>query len=336
MNKSYIAGVGIFTGIAGALLANPAQADINIPENIAQKTPIPININPGQTSAINFENDEIVSYLILSDRSRIVYSLNASPESGEARSIFLRNIKPLNFPGEIASSKPNLFVVAVDNQGRQKQYEFIIDNTQNSDKNINIIPQRQEPKSEPINVINTDLGAATPEDIRIGLKYKLQQREIDPEDSIALYTAEAIAITLNGDQTLLALATEFDIPLSVLSEFGRTGLAQKAKFRVQKITNNKVNSLRTVRRSLIGKNNNNFVIDTDLGEANIKDLEFGLSVMFQRGYINEQEKKQISAIIKQIKTTNKNLSKQEQEKLQRVARLGLAFNARQRIFGTLD
>ena len=48
MNKSYITGIGLFTGITGALLANPAQADINIPENIAQKMPIPININPGQ------------------------------------------------------------------------------------------------------------------------------------------------------------------------------------------------------------------------------------------------------------------------------------------------
>ena len=335
MNKIYINGVGIFAGIAGALLTTPAQADINIPENIAQKEPIPINIIPGQTSAINFENEDIVSYLILSDRSKIVYSLNAPTDTGEARSIFLRNIQPLDFPGELTSSQPNLFVVAVDSQGVQRQYEFIIDNSQEYDTKINIIPKRRKAKEKPTNVINTDLGAATPEDIRIGLKYKLRKGQLSLDDPIALYTSEALAITLNEDKTLLALAREFDIPLSVLSEFGRTGLAQKAKFRIQE-ANNKTNPLRTARRSLIEKNITNFVIDTDLGEANLQDIKFGLSVMLNRGYINRQEAKTISEILKRIETSNTNLLAEEKEKLQRVGRLGLAFNARQRIFGTLD
>ena len=218
----------------------------------------------------------------------------------------------------------------------QRQYEFIIDNTQKSDSNINIIPKQQKAKTKPTNVINTDLGAASPEDIRIGLKYKLRKGEVSPEDPIALYTSEAIAITLNGDKTLLALAHELDIPLSVLSEFGRTGLAQKAKFRIQKINNNKVNPLRTARRSIIEKNITNFVIDTDLGEANLQDIKFGLSVMLNRGYINRQEAKTISEILKRIETSNTNLLAEEKEELQRVGRLGLAFNARRRIFGTLD
>ncbi|MDJ0596391.1 MAG: hypothetical protein QNJ72_41520 [Pleurocapsa sp. MO_226.B13] len=233
MKNSCVIGVGVCAGLAGALLVTPARADVNIPEDIAQKETIPIKIIPGQTSAINFKNDERVSFLILSDRSKIVYSLNAPTDSGQARSIYLRNIEPLDFPGEITSNQPNLFVVAIDELGRQRQYEFVVDNTQQHDSKINIIPEKEKTPKNRANVINTELGAATPEDVRIGLKYKLRKGEVSPEDPVALYTSEAIALTLNGQKTLLALAGEFDIPLSVISEFGRTGLAQKAKFRIQ-------------------------------------------------------------------------------------------------------
>ena len=337
MKNSCINGIGIGAGIAGAaLLATPAQADINIPENLAQKEVIPINIVPGQTSAINFENDERVSYLVLSDRSRIVYSLNAPTDSGQARSIFLRNIKPLNFPGEITSTRPNLFVVAIDEQGKQRQYEFVVDNTQQHDSKINIISEPKKTPKKPANVINTELGSATPEDVRIGLKYKLRKGEVSPEDPIALYTSEAIATTFNSPKTLLALAEELDIPLSVLSEFGRTGLAQKAKFRIQEANQRKANTLKSARRSLIEEQVDNFTLDTDLGEANLKDIKFGLSVMLKRETISEQKAQRISKIIQQAKSEARKLSLEERAELRNVGRLGLAFSSRLKILGTIN
>ncbi|MCC0175848.1 hypothetical protein I4641_02480 [Waterburya agarophytonicola K14] len=337
MNKSCIKGIGICAGVAGAFLVVPtAQADTNIPENIAQKEIIPINIIPGQTTAINFENDDRVSYLILSDRSKIIYSLNAPTDSGQAKSIFLRNIKPLDFPGEITSNQPNLFVVAIDDRGRQEQYEFIVDNSQKHDTKINITPEKKEAPKKPINVINTELGAATPADVRIGLKYKLRKAEISPNDPIALYTSEAIALTLNSQKNLLALAEELDIPLSVLSEFGRTGLAQKAKFRIQKANRKKANALKAARQSLIEEQSEKFVIDTDLGKANLEDIKFGLSVMQKRETITEQKAQRISKIIKQAMNEKRKFSARDKEELSNVGRLGLAFSSRLRILGTLD
>lgn len=336
MNKSCVNSFGICAGIAGALLASPAQADVNIPENIAQKQTILINIIPGQTTAINFENNDRVSFLILSDCSKIVYSLNAPTDSGQAKSIFLRNIEPLDFPGEITTNKPNLFVVAIDEQGRQKQYEFIVDNTQQYESQINITPEKQKAPKKPTNVINTELGAATPEDIRIGLKYKLKKGEISPEDPINLYTSEAIAITLNSQKTLIALAKELEIPLSVISEFGRTGLAQKAKFRIEEANKKKASALKLARRSLIEAQIHKFAIDTDLGEANLKDIEFGLSVMRKRETITKEKAAKISRIIKQIRNGKRNLLAEDIEELRNIGRLGLAFCSRLRIFGTLD
>ncbi|MEL6930116.1 MAG: hypothetical protein AAFO95_15960 [Cyanobacteria bacterium J06600_6] len=335
-NKSCIKSIGICAGISGALLANPAQADVNIPENLAQKETIPINIIPGQTTAINFENEDRVSYLILSDRSKIVYSLNAPIDSGQAKSIFLRNIKPLDFPGEINSNKPNLFVVAIDDEGKQRQYEFIIDNSQEHDRKINIIPEKTKKTKKPANVINTALGAATPADIRIGLKYKLRRGEISPEDSIALYTSEAVALTQNSQKSLIALAEELEIPLSALSEFGRTGLAQKAKFRLQQANKKKKNALKLARMSLIEERLENFIIDTDLGEANLKDIKFGLSVMRKRETITEEKAKRISKLIEQTKNGKRNFSSEEKEELRNIGRLGLAFSSRLRILGTID
>lgn len=335
MNNSCVNSIGVCVGITGALFATPAQADVNIPEDIAQKETIPINIIPGKTSAIHFENDERIHYLNLSDRSRIVYDLNDSPESGQAKSIFLKNIEPLDFPGEITTPQPNLRVIAIDNQGAQKQYEFIVDNSQKHENEISITPQKQIVPQKPANVINTDLGAATPADVSTGLKYKLRNGEISPDDPLIMYTSEAIALTLNGEQTLLALAQDLEIPLSVLSEFGRTGLAQKTKFRIQEANRKKANALKTARRSLIKEQIDRFVIDTDLGQANLKDIEFGLSVMHKKETITEEKAQRISKLIEQAKNGRRNLSVEEKDELQSIGRLGLAFSSRMRIWGTI-
>jgi hypothetical protein len=341
MNKSHFINIGFGASIAASLAATPAQAEMLITENIAQTQAIPINLTSGQISSIHFQNGYRISYLILSDRSKIVYSLNAPTESGEARSIFLRQIDTLSFPGETTSNQPDLRVVAIDNRGNQRNYKFIVDNSQEHESDITIVPPPNKPRAKKTpNVIYTDLGAATPEDIRIGLKYKLDKGEVAPEDPIALYTSEAIAITLNEQKTLLALSKELNIPLSVLSEFGRTGLAQKTKFRLQQANREEARrnqlSLKMARRSLIKESINRPVIKTDLGEATVKDINFGLSVMLEREYITDHEAQEINEILQQVKANNQNLSEQDKAKIQRVARLGLAFNARLRIFGTLD
>ena len=335
MINSPVSSISFVAGITGILFATSAQADVSIPEDIAQKETIPIKIIPGQTSAIHFKNEDRIHYLNLSDRSEIVYDLNDSPESGQAKSIFLKNIKPLDFPGEITSNKPNLRVIAIDREGIQKQYEFIVDNSNEHDSEIFITSQKQVVSQKPANTINTDLGTATPADISIGLKHKLKQGEISLEDPLVLYTSEAIALTLNSEQNLLDLARDLEIPVSVLSEFGRTGLAQKAKFRIQEANQRKANALKTARRSLIEKHSR-FAIDTDLGQATLKDIEFGLLVMRQKETIGEKKVRRISKVIEQIKNDPRNVSLEDRNELQSIGRLGLAFSSRARIWGTIN
>ena len=335
MKNPCVSSIGIVASITGTLFATSARAGVDIPEDIAQKEIIPIKIISGQTSAIHFKNHDRIHYLNLSDRSKIVYDLNDSPESGRAKSIFLKKIESLDFPGEITTSQPNLRVIAIDEQGVQKQYEFVIDNSKNHDNEISITPQKQIIRRKSANVINTDLGAATPADVSIGLKYKLKKGEISSDDPLVMYTSEVIALTLNGEQTLLALAQDLEIPLSVLSEFGRTGLAQKAKFRIQEAHRKKANTLETARQSLIEEQIDGFVIDTDLGQANLKDIEFGLLVMSKKEIITEKKAQIISKRIKQIRSGRQNLSVKDENELRSIGRLGLAFSSRRRIWGTI-
>ena len=121
MIKPLILGIGV-----AAIMAAPACAEVKIPDGVAQTQPTPINVTPGEITSIHFQNQEIITYVILSDSSQHVYSLNAPTESRAARSIFLRRIKPLDFLGETTSSNPNLFIVTLDPQGVQKQYEFVL------------------------------------------------------------------------------------------------------------------------------------------------------------------------------------------------------------------
>jgi hypothetical protein len=232
-------------------------------------------------------------------------------------------------------------VVAIDKQGRQQQYEFVIKKripgTIGLDDNkINIVSAPvAQPK--PSKVIKTDLGDATPDDIRLGLQHKLSLGELQGDSSTALLVAEAIAISLNENKPLLAIASELQIPLALLSELGRTGLAQKAKYQLAKPV--PPSSLEQARLILIEENSSlDNEIDTTLRAATLPDLEFGMQVMKEKGLIDEKDARMVSKIIKQTKNQKTTLAlaaknPQVKELLSEVGRLGLAFETMQRIWG---
>jgi hypothetical protein len=346
MNKSTLftssfCGVVVTTLLASSAQAQEAQVETII-DSVAQQQPIPINVVSGKASAIHFQNEQSISYLILSDRSKIVYSLNAPPDSGEARSIFLRQIQPLSFPGQTTSSQPNLHVVAIDERGRQKNYEFVISNSPENKTKINIIPEKIV-ESKPENVIYTALGAANPYDVLSGLKHKLHKGEISPDSPIVLYAHEAITTTLNSEKTLLDVAGEFQVPLSVLAEFGRVGLLEKAKARrlqarqihstKVKIVSQPFSETRQSRQSRIYPNNGQQTIDTELGAATLDDFKFGLAVLRKRNQISEEEARSLKQAIQG------NLVEQNETvttEIRKIAKIGLAFETRLRLRGTIN
>ncbi|MGL5938849.1 MAG: hypothetical protein ACRC2S_00450 [Waterburya sp.] len=342
-------GTGLGTTFAGALalIAAPAYAEINVIDAQAQNKPTVVEITPGKTTAVNFQNQETISYVKLSDKSQTTYSTNAPIESGAAQSIFFTAIEKLDFPGEISSSTPNLFVVAIDPQGKQKQYEFVFQQRtpgqEEEDNQINIVPAPVR-QAKPSLTIKTDLGEATPDDIRAGLEHKLSQGELADDSTTALLIAEAIAISVNKNQPMIRVAEELQISLALLSELGSTGLAQKTKLLLAKTVPNPSipASLNQTRRLLIEQESSlDNRINTSLGEATVQDLEFGLEVGKKKGLIEKQDALVVSKVLKQAQTQETTLTEaaknpQVKKLLSQTGRLGLAFEARQRIFGTLN
>lgn len=220
-----------------ALLPVAASKVRALDSKIASSETISTVVAPGKSTPISFNNDEVITFVLLSDQSSNVYTLNAPIESGQAKSIFLRQIETLDIPGTTKSDRPNLFVVTTDSQGKQKQYEFSIHNANSSVDNdrISIIekkkPEVTPPKTKPQNVIVTSLGEATPSDIKLGLETKLRLGSLSPEDPIIYSVAECIALAMNGTPMAEA-ANSFDVPLSVLIELGSLGLSQKTRQRL--------------------------------------------------------------------------------------------------------
>jgi hypothetical protein len=96
--------------------------------------------------------------------------------------------------------------------------------------------------------------------------------ELASDSTTALLVAEAIAISLNENQPMLAIAKKLDISLAFLSELGRTGLAQKAKYQLAKPV--PPSSLDLARRLLIIRHlrNKNFLVKLSslMNFANLK------------------------------------------------------------------
>ena len=339
MNKLTYCGLSTGISLASVMFSQPAHA-VDIIDTTAQNKPTPIKLIPGQISAIHFNNGEKIEYLNLSDRSKIVYSVNAPTDTGATQSIFLKAIEELHFPGEITTSQPNLYVVVLDSQGQQKQYQFVFDNAEQQETEINIVAPEVKP-TPPTKTIRTELGEASLDDIRTGLKYKLSRGDFSDSERSALNVAEAIAIALNEDQSLLAVARELDIPLALLSELGRTGLALKTRYRL-KTAQKSASSLKEMRQLLIEENSLNHEIETPLGVASLKDIELGISVMKEKGRISHHQAIALSKTVQQSQKSNQSLHKAAKnlhvarELLTEAGRLGLAFDARQRIFGSIN
>jgi hypothetical protein len=90
--------------------ALPATASDII--QVSPRTPkLTVKVWAGRITAIDFSllNQQITS-IALADPSRLVYNTDVSLEQGSARTIYLRQIQPLRFPGATTASVTNLIV----------------------------------------------------------------------------------------------------------------------------------------------------------------------------------------------------------------------------------
>jgi hypothetical protein len=91
----------------------------------SQQQTVIVKVWPGRATAIDFTpvNQRLTS-VVLADPSRLVYNADAPIESGQATTLFLKQIQPLKFPGATTAKLTNLFIKTVDAQGKQHLQVF--------------------------------------------------------------------------------------------------------------------------------------------------------------------------------------------------------------------
>jgi hypothetical protein len=230
-------GIATMAFAIGFASARSAIAQTTIEDNIAQTQPTGISLAEGKATAISFENGEVITFVLLSDQSKNVYTLNAPIETGQAKSIFLRQIKTLEIPGTTTTTNPNLFVVTTNAEGNQKEYQFTINNNSEyvDSYQVAIKPTQEKPKPQIIpeikNNIESSLGEITPEDIDLGLNTNLRKGLLNQNDPLVFAVKEYVALTMNGSSVKNAME-KVEVPLSLLQKLGTIGLQEDARRRL--------------------------------------------------------------------------------------------------------
>lgn len=102
-----------------------AQEIIRVSPRTTNQQPITVKVWSGRATAIDFSSTKqrIIS-VVLADPSKLVYNADSPIESGQASTLFLKQIQPLKFPGATTANLTNLFIKTVDSQGRQQLHIF--------------------------------------------------------------------------------------------------------------------------------------------------------------------------------------------------------------------
>ena len=187
-----------------------------------------VRIFPGRASVINFRTDEFITSITLSDPTYVLYTPNAEIDSGQTTALILRLSDGIVFENLTRSSRPNISITTINQEGKQKTYLFDLEIASglpipNRDHNgIAIVPDNEAIASNG-NVIQTAKGNATMNDIERGLRISIRQGFTTRTDPIVAKVQEVLAQSRNGG-SLMAIAQQIGVPLSVLTTLGELGL----------------------------------------------------------------------------------------------------------------
>ena len=220
--------------IPAASQARPATSIVSAQR--ARLYTSPVNLYPGRNSIIDFAaTGEVITYIQLSDLSHIVYDTNAPIDSGAAQVVALRLIQPIPFEGLTKSAVPNMVISTLDEQGNT--YTYLFDLHQNSGRpsqtesnGIAIAPASEVRETRLFNtvalrpnVLRTDQGEATLEDIEQGLAIAIQEGYTLANDPVVTEIREAIALARNGTP-LRTAADQLGLDMVVLTALGEIGI----------------------------------------------------------------------------------------------------------------
>ena len=185
----------------------------------ATTSAVQVQVAPGRATSISFsQTDETIAYILLADASRLVYSTDAELETGRAKTVFLRAIQPLHFPGATTTTVTNLMVQTVDATGQNRLYTFDIVHSSNPRYvGVQILPTIARSQSSPV-VNNLNI---TPDRIQTGLSIAIMRGYTSIDDPVVAKVRQLLELMQTENMTVSEAAYSVEIQLEILTELVR-------------------------------------------------------------------------------------------------------------------
>jgi hypothetical protein len=215
-----IGSVGVVTQSAVAQTLPIANYDAATYQTIGRETAIAgsvkLQVAPGRMTTIQFQSDEIITAVIIADPSRMVYTASAELGSPQAKSLFLKRIEQLDFPGATTTWVTNLMVQTVDPAGQQRLYNF------------DITPVSEAPRFVGVTIVPAIAGQQTLQmannrtasirDIEEGLQIAIRKGYTTEADPIVAGVQQVVAIVRSENVSLTDAALRANVPLAIVAE----------------------------------------------------------------------------------------------------------------------
>jgi hypothetical protein len=215
-----------FPTVAIAQVTPTAQSSATIGETIALQRGATVQLSPGRNSTINFRNGEVMTSIVLSDPTFVLFTPNAELDSGKAVTLILRLSNGINFPRLSRSARPNITITTVDQEGSQNTYTLdlaIASGSPRLEQALSIVPD-DEALIGIDNTIQTPKGQATLTHVRRGLRIAIQQGFTGRSDPIVEQVRTMLAMAENGG-SLAQLARQQGVSIQVLTTLAELGLS---------------------------------------------------------------------------------------------------------------
>lgn len=210
-------GALLLISLASPLLPVQAQTSAYqvVDRNRATTSAVQVQVVSGRATPISFsQTDETITYILLADASRLVYSTDAELETGRAKTVFLRVIEPLRFPGATTAPVTNLMVQTVDAAGQNRLYTFDIVHSSNPRYvGVQILPAITRSQASPVGNLNL-----TPGNIQTGLGIAIMRGYTSIDDPVVAKVRRLLELMQNENMTVSEVAYSVGIPLEILTE----------------------------------------------------------------------------------------------------------------------
>jgi hypothetical protein len=238
-------GTGILVASPQVSIAQPASAATNsfqpaayrtVSDRAARQTLSTVEIAPGRTTAIDFSRtNQAIAYVLLGDSSRIVYTVNAQLGSAQAKTLFLRQIKQLQFPGATTAPITTLSVQTIDPTGQQYLYTFNLVLTAHS-QYVGLMVVADTPTNRPEQLVVSRDRTATLTDIESGLTIAIRKGYTSRRDPVVDSVRQFLALARNGS-TIKEAANQANVSLSVVTALAEIALDERLMRSLRPVAN---------------------------------------------------------------------------------------------------